>query len=134
VLVLALSLIFNPVVIDGDTVRYGNDRVRLVQIDTPEKGECYHDEAKALLKKLIGKARVSVVSDKSLDKTDEYGRKLAYLYVGKQNLNVEMVRQGAGVPYFYNQKRGQYSLDILKAYYYAKENRLGKWGQCGTGN
>lgn len=133
-LVLALSLIFNPVVVDGDTVRYGNDRVRLVQIDTPEKGECYHEEAKALLKKLIGKASVSVVPDKTLNKRDEYGRKLAYLYVGKQNLNVEMVRQGAGVPYFYNGKRGEYSLDILKAYYYAKENRLGKWGQCGTGN
>ena len=44
-------------VIDGDTFDLSTEdgaaaRVRLIGVDTPERGECFHDEARAELRRL----------------------------------------------------------------------------------
>lgn len=58
--VLALHSVPNSLyqvieVIDGDTFKVENGhKVRLLGIDAPEKGECYYEQAKQALKKLIG--------------------------------------------------------------------------------
>ena len=39
-------------VIDGDTIEIdGSNKVRLLGVDTPERGECYYPESKAALQK-----------------------------------------------------------------------------------
>jgi len=47
VLILAVALyIATPYAIDGDTVYVEGERVRLVQVDTPELGTCYAKQAR----------------------------------------------------------------------------------------
>jgi micrococcal nuclease len=134
VIALALAGVLSLTVIDGDSINTNQGGVRLVQVNTPEVGQCWHDEAKALLKSYLksgGTYRLE--ADPALDNLDKYGRRLRYLHRGGININIEIVRQGAGVPYFYKGKRGKYSRQILTAMYYAKANKLGQWGHCKTG-
>ena len=65
------------------------EKVRLLQIDTPELSskECYGDQARAELVKLLSKSNnVKLVSDLKLDKTDSYGRSLRYVFVHENAL------------------------------------------------
>jgi endonuclease YncB( thermonuclease family) len=118
---------------DGDTLTLNNGaKVRLLQIDTPElsSSECYGQEAKQALIKLIGKSKITLESDSASADRDRYGRYLRYVIVGKKNLNLELVKIGAAAPYFYQGEKGKYSTELLKAAERAKSKKLGLWGQC----
>jgi endonuclease YncB( thermonuclease family) len=68
-------------VVDGDTIRLANGKyVRLIGIDTPERGRPYFRAAKANLDRLVG-ARVRLVNPASVDDRDHYGRLLRYVRV-----------------------------------------------------
>ena len=95
-------------VIDGDTIELvGGERVRLVQIDTPEKREeCYGDAASALTRRLLpAGTRVRIEQDPDLDQVDRYQRKLAYVWKGDEDVNVTLVREGAAGVWFYGGKQ-----------------------------
>ncbi len=68
-------------VIDGDTLVARVDgeprRVRLIGIDTPERGSCGYAEAGAALRALVGDRRVQLEADPTQDREDRYGRLLA---------------------------------------------------------
>jgi micrococcal nuclease len=118
---------------DGDTLRLTNgQRIRLVQIDAPEAGECYSREARAELLRMapIGSG-IAVESDPALDQVDRYGRLLRYVRRGSLNVNVELVRRGAAVPFFYDGDRGRYAGRLEAAARTAKNARRGLWGGCG---
>ncbi|HLG01843.1 MAG TPA: thermonuclease family protein [Acidimicrobiia bacterium] len=94
-------------VVDGDTIVLDDDvRVRLIGIDTPETKdprrpvECFGQEASAhMIKLLPAGTRVRVVYD--VERTDRYGRTLAYLYRASDGLfvNAAMVRDGFASAY-----------------------------------
>jgi endonuclease YncB( thermonuclease family) len=89
-------------VYDGDTLTLTNgQRVRLLQIDTPElgSGECYSRAARTALLNLapVG-SRVVLEPDPALDRVDRYGRILRYITRAGVNVNVELVRRGAAAP------------------------------------
>lgn len=70
-------------IVDGDTivVKRNNEetKVRLLNIDTPEQGECLYDEATAHLAKLIPPGtRVTLEYDQ--ERQDRYGRDLAGVF------------------------------------------------------
>ena len=136
---------------DGDTFSTSTGQIiRLIQIDTPElsSSECYSEEAKKDLTEIVemymSKSEVKVLSPKTLVKTlqikleydstldskDEYGRHLSYLLLGDQNVNLEMVKRGSAVPYFYRGAKGKYAAELEDAAEFARENRLGIWGKC----
>lgn len=119
-------------VTDGDTLRLTNgQRVRLVQIDAPEKSECFATEARdALLRLAPVGSSIALESDSALDQVDRYGRLLRYVRRGSVNVNVELVRRGAAVPYFYDGDRGRYASRLLAAERAAKSARRGLWGAC----
>ena len=120
-------------VTDGDTLRLTNgQRVRLVQIDAPERGACFAGESRAELLRLapVGSA-IALESDPQLDGVNRYGRLLRYVRRGAVNVNVELVRRGAAVPYFYDGDRGRYASRLLEAERAAKKARRGLWGACG---
>ena len=83
-------------IIDGDTFVYNGERIRLICIDSPEKGEEGYEEAGEFLGGLIIGEELKLVKDVS-DK-DEYGRLLRYVYFdsdeGEVFVNKEMVENG----------------------------------------
>ena len=119
---------------DGDTITMGDGlKVRLLQIDAPElaEGECYADKAKATLVSLLSKkGAITLKADPVSASFDRYGRALRYIFVGKVNVNLEMVRQGAAAPYFYQGEKGKYSAAMLKAAEEAKYYKVGLWKDC----
>ncbi|UZE93604.1 MAG: lamin tail domain-containing protein [Candidatus Pacearchaeota archaeon] len=74
-------------VIDGDTVKLENgDTIRLLHINTAEKGERCYEEAKERLKELVENKTVWLERD--MQNTDQYDRKLRYIFLG-YNTNPE---------------------------------------------
>jgi endonuclease YncB( thermonuclease family) len=130
----ATTAIIISKVYDGDTVTLNTgERVRLLQIDTPElsSSECYGNEARAALVLLLNnKTGITLKEDPQLDKVDRFGRLLRYVFVGKTNVNLKMVEMGAAAPYFYRGDKGLYSNQILKAAEKAKAAKRGLWKAC----
>ena len=120
-------------VIDGDTIELvGGERVRLVQIDTPEKhDECYGDAASALTRRLLpAGTKVRIEQDPGLDQVDRYQRKLAYVWKGDEDVNVTLVREGAAGVWFYGGKQGRHAKALLQATEQARSERRGLWAAC----
>ena len=66
-------------VVDGDTIDVtGGQRVRIIGIDTPEKGHCGYGEATANMRDLVQGKNV-VLTAGARDDTDKYGRILRYV-------------------------------------------------------
>jgi|SRR5581483_2571359 len=121
-------------VYDGDTLSTTDGlRVRLLQIDTPElgTGECYSRAAHRVLLSLVPTgSRIALEADPALDRVDRYGRLLRYVHRGTLNVNVELVRRGAALPYFYGGDRGRYASVLLRSARAARAARRGLWGAC----
>ena len=124
-------------VADGDTVTLRNgQRVRLVQIDTPEVyfgTECYGPQASAITKRLLPPGtRVRLLAEPATDRVDQYGRLLRYVVRAKDglNVNVHLVRVGAAAPYFYEGRRGRYATLLERLALRARAKKLGLWGRC----
>lgn len=118
---------------DGDTLLLRDGRrVRLLQIDAPEKDtDCYGRAAAAALRRRAPEGtRVRLERDRELDVRDGYGRLLRYVFVGDRNLNVELVRDGAASPYFFRKQRGRYAGALLDAVGEARAARRGLWASC----
>jgi micrococcal nuclease len=117
------------------TLRNGQ-RVRLVQIDTPEiyfGTECYGPQASATTKRLLPPGtRVRLYPEPTTDRVDQYGRLLRYIVRVKdgRNVNVQLVRVGAAAPYFYRGRRGKYAALLERLALRARAKKLGLWGRC----
>ncbi len=67
-------------VIDGDTIRTSAGTVRIIGIDTPERGECGHDEASAEIGRLLSRGDpVTLVLPRGQNDQDRHGRLLRYV-------------------------------------------------------
>lgn len=121
-------------VTDGDTILLASGRrVRLVQIDAPEpsEGECYGAEATAELESLLPPGtRVRLVADPRLDRVDDYGRLLRYVFADGRNVNVALVRRGAATVWLYGGERGVYAAKLLRVARQAQAAGRGLWGAC----
>lgn len=119
---------------DGDTVTMADGmKIRLLQIDAPElaENECFAKESKtALVNLLAKKGTVTLKADPASASFDRYGRALRYIFVGKLNVNLEMIKIGAAAPYFYQGEKGVYSAAMLKAAQDAKFYKVGLWKTC----
>jgi len=81
-------------VTDGDTIKVlcegVETKVRLNQIDAPERNQAFGNKSKEVLSNLVfnRSVRLDVVD------TDRYGRSVATVWVGDMDANREMVRLG----------------------------------------
>ena len=121
-------------VIDGDTiVLTTGTHVRLVQIDSPElsSGECYAGASRSTLARLLpAGTRVRLELDPRLDRVDRYGRTLAYVRRGAENINLMLVARGAASVWFYDGDRGRYAAKLMSAARAAKSAKRGLWRAC----
>lgn len=120
-------------VLDGDTIDLRNGkRIRLVQIDAPERGgECYGRQAGTVLRRILPPGtRVVLQGDPSLDNVDRYGRLLRYVFKRQGNVNLALVRRGAASVWFFDGDRGRYAGRLLAAARRARADERGAWGSC----
>lgn len=89
-------------VIDGDTIAVNGSSVRLLGINSPERGEEYYSEAKEFLEGLVLDKKVALELS---NKKDKYGRGLAFVFLSQTNLNVELVRWGLANVYILDNKK-----------------------------
>lgn len=88
-------------VVDGDTIdvagRGGaSETVRLIGIDTPERGACGYAEAGSTLTVMVGGETVGL-SPGAVDDRDRYGRMLRYVEVGGVDVGLALIEKGLAV-------------------------------------
>lgn len=89
-------------IVDGDTVHCDRLRIRLLLIDAPERKQApFGRRATEALARLVPMGS-TVRLEYDVDRTDRYGRTLAYLYTPNGTfVNEAMVREGYAVPLVY---------------------------------
>jgi len=71
------------------------EKVRLIGIDAPEKAQKPWGEQAAALERMVKNQWVRLKTDTT--PRDRYGRLLAYMYVGRTFVNLELMNQGHAV-------------------------------------
>jgi micrococcal nuclease len=127
-------------VVDGDTIDIRDDvrgrlRVRVLGIDTPEMKKpgytvgCWGPEATEFAKSTLVGQRVAVVTDPTQDRTDRYGRTLAYLVrADGWDYSVEATRAGTALSYVYGGRPVERYGAIEAAEKEARDSGRGLWG------
>jgi micrococcal nuclease len=81
-------------VIDGDTVDVaGVGRIRIVGIDTPERGRCGYESATAATS-VLALERVVTLTPGAADDTDRYGRLLRYVDTADGDVGLRLIEDG----------------------------------------
>jgi endonuclease YncB( thermonuclease family) len=116
-------------VIDGDTVELlGGDKLRLLAVDTPERGEPLYDEAVEFLKR-HALDRVGEITY-GAQRRDRYGRMLGYLLIDTIHINRAILDSGFGCLYLFkdNELESAEVAAMLAAQGRAIDARRGIWG------
>ncbi len=83
---------------DGDTIAVDTEQgpidVRLLDVNAPERGECFYGES---LDYLIETLKDQVVSLDIDPEPDQFGRTLAYVWDGERNVNLDLVQTGLAI-------------------------------------
>jgi len=123
-------------VVDGDTIDVeldgARETVRLVGINTPERGECLADEAARWLRDRVGGREVALIADES--DRDRYGRLLRYVELDGVDVGAELVRAGLALARRYPPDTARAD-DYDAAQRAAEDAGAGMWGTsvCGAG-
>jgi len=115
-------------VIDGDTIRINNEKIRFLGVDAPElKQKCYFaDEHRTILCGVEAKEYLSNLIDAKIvrckwKERDRYNRILATCSVDKKDINEEMVLAGHALAY------RKYSTSYINQENIAKKEKRGIW-------
>ena len=112
-------------VLDGDTVlilrKSGLLKVRLAEIDAPEKAQTFGETSKRSLSDMVMGKQVKFVSQTM----DQYGRMVAHLSVNDLDVNIEQIRRG--MAWEYSNFHGNKALTALQNE--AKQAPRGLWAQ-----
>jgi endonuclease YncB( thermonuclease family) len=88
-------------VIDGDTVEVvRNDReytVRIIGIDTPERGECGYQEATDYMSTLVSTFHYVGLFTGARDDVDRYGRLIRYVEVNGLDVGLAQINAGLAI-------------------------------------
>ncbi len=117
---------------DGDTLRIRRSgqvaTIRLACVDAPERAQSpWGQQATSRLKQLLPQGRAVQVREIPRDR---YGRTVAELYVGKQSINLQMVKDGQAAVYRqYLSGCAATKNQYLQAEVQARQKQLGFWNQ-----
>lgn len=87
-------------VTDGDTIRCGGERVRLLSIDAPEMDQGPFGRASQAFLEAVLPVGASARLEHDVERRDQHGRLLAYVFrADGRMVNALMARQGFAIPY-----------------------------------
>ncbi|MGH7360984.1 MAG: thermonuclease family protein, partial [Candidatus Methylomirabilales bacterium] len=117
-------------VLDGDTVVLeSGERVRYLGINAPEAGQPLAAEATARNAALVRGRTVTLETDTEV--RDQYGRLLAFVYVGGTSVSATLIQEGLAhvllIP-----PNGKHAEDLLVLQREAQAARRGIWGPAGV--
>jgi len=115
-------------VIDGDTFLIeGGRSVRILGIDTDERGYPCYFSAKERLEELILNKKVRL--EKGSEDLDKYCRYLRYVFLENENIGEKLLKEGLAVTRL-DLKDEKYKNELIEAEKRARENKVGcKWGE-----
>ena len=106
-------------IIDGDTIKINDEKIRFAGIDTPEKNKIGHEFSKKKLKEKIGNNIIICIREPKLD---PWGRTIAECFIGSESIPSFIVKNGYACDYVkYSKKK------YAKEQEYAKSKKLGIW-------
>jgi micrococcal nuclease len=107
-------------VVDGDTffIQANHQAIRVYGVDAPELGNCFSQEAKITLSRLI--LHKHVLLKEPL--TDNYGRIMALVYVNGLSVNEYLVKNGFAL---YRREGGSETAAMAAANDFARTNKIG---------
>lgn len=113
---------------DGDTIiildsLLAKHKVRVADIDCPEKGQPFGTKAKQFTSNEIYGKHVSIIPKDPSNPTDKYGRILGYVKYNSKDLSEELLKQGLAWHYKYYSKDKHLSLLESEA----KKIKIGLW-------
>lgn len=129
--------------IDGDTLDVrlaatgAEVDVRLIGIDTPETHrpgtpiECGGPQASRSMHRLADGRQVTLITDPTQDRTDRYGRLLAYAIRGGVDISRVQVRRGWAAVYVYGGVPFRRVTTYRRAAAAARAEDHGVWSLCG---
>lgn len=112
----AASAASNVIIIDGDTIAIGHERIRILSIDTPEtyRSRCENElvlglKAKERLRELLDGGDIRIERDGQ----DRYHRTLANVFVRDVDVGETLIREGYALRY---EKGGEAKLARLRTW------------------
>ena len=112
-------------VYDGDTILLEDGRkVRYLGINAPEFQEPFYLKAKRSNESLVMGREIRLEFDQ--ERTDSYGRVLAYVYAGNEMVNARLVQEGLAHAFFIGPNRKHHSL-LLRLQAEAQQRKVGIW-------
>lgn len=108
-------------IIDGDTIESNSTSIRLLGINSPERGEFYYNEAKEFLEEEILNKTVGLKYGK--ERYDKYDRILAYVFLDNTNINVKIIENGFA-NYYFPSGKDKYSNALVSAWESCIENQI----------
>ena len=107
------------IIVDGDTIKIKNEKIRFGGIDTPERGVAGHKLSKEKLKEKIGDNFIKCIREKN---KDYWNRTVAECFINNESLSSYMVKHGYACDYVkYSKKK------YAEEQEYAKAKKLGIW-------
>ncbi|MEW6159871.1 MAG: lamin tail domain-containing protein [Verrucomicrobiota bacterium] len=115
--------------IDGDTIRLSDGRtVRYMGINAPEKGQPWFDKATRANNDLIAGKKLRLETSGG-SRQDRDGRLLAFVFVGKKCVNLELLRQG--MAHVYPPISKKHKKSFLETQDEARAAKRGIWSKVG---
>lgn len=124
--------------VDGDTFAfYVGDteyRLRLLMVDTPESvkkdlpPQPYGKKAATFTKEQLQNKAVSIAFDKGSIK-DHYDRYLAYVFIGEESLQQQLLEKGYGIVRYVNAGGDSYHQEFLSFQEEARKKQAAVWSE-----
>ncbi len=116
-------------VYDGDTVLLEDGRkVRYLGINAPEFQEPFYLKSKRSNESLVMGREIRLEFDQ--ERTDSYGRVLAYVYAGNEMVNARLVQEGLAHAFFIGPNRKHHA-KLLRLQAEAQQRKVGIWSARG---
>jgi micrococcal nuclease len=121
-------------VLDGDTfIIDTGERIRLSDIDAPEKTECFGHESTVALENILQGKQLRIVKD--MEGSDNFGRLIRYVTIlndnpTEDNILVNDYMAANGYARYSANKNSMHQKEIIKSEGIARVKKAGMWGQC----